>query len=66
MTDTEFVVLEDVLLNRKATPMREEKLRRLERQALYEECFYATPQTPWQAHGVPRGTTSHSNSRRQQ
>jgi len=64
MTDTEFVVLEDVLLMRKATPMREEKVRRLERQALYEECLCALPKTPWERSGGPRDQMPHPSPRR--
>jgi len=58
------MVLEDVLLRRKSTPMREEKLRRLERQALYEECLCAFPISPWQHVGGPRGRMPHPNPRK--
>ena len=64
MTDTEFVVLEDVLLMRKATPMREEKVRRLERQALYEECLCALPKTPWERSRASRDGSLYSNARK--
>lgn len=38
MTDVQFMVDEDVILSRPSTPMREAKLVRLERRALFEEC----------------------------
>lgn len=38
MTDVAFVIREDELLAKKASAMRELKLRRLEFQALYETC----------------------------
>lgn len=49
MTDVAFVVREDEILARKASALREVKLRRLEFQALYETC-HDECQTPAWAH----------------
>jgi len=46
MTDVEICSTSGFQLMRQATPMREEKIRRLERQALYEECLCCASQDP--------------------